>query len=215
MAVRGTVRSGMWVAASSPIPTEKRKKDRQESEGALLVPVDASRSERQGPNQCRATAAAAPTYCMMIVLYLYLTSYMKFTLPIFNNRYKMNGLVAFWISHNQNKDINIVLEVRDNAHSIMCQIDRGNDPTVDNDETVASVDVLGTDGCVMGTDSCLSVERGCSAGPAVLSSSKSLRLLFILLAATAQSLQSTSKLLLRIQRRRTSTCMQIIKCQSL
>jgi hypothetical protein len=28
-----------------------------------------------------------------------------------------------------------VLEVRDNEHSLMCPTNRGNDPTVDNDET--------------------------------------------------------------------------------
>jgi hypothetical protein len=31
--------------------------------------------------------------------------------------------------------VNIVLEVRDNEHSLMCPIDRGNDPTVDSDVT--------------------------------------------------------------------------------
>jgi hypothetical protein len=34
------------------------------------------------------------------------------------------------------EDVNIVLEVRDNEHSlIMCPTDRGNDPTVDSNET--------------------------------------------------------------------------------
>jgi hypothetical protein len=31
--------------------------------------------------------------------------------------------------------VNIVLEVRDNEHSLMCPTDRGNDPTVERDET--------------------------------------------------------------------------------
>jgi hypothetical protein len=33
------------------------------------------------------------------------------------------------------QDVNIVLEVRDNKHSLMCPIDRGNDPTVERDKT--------------------------------------------------------------------------------
>jgi hypothetical protein len=52
------------------------------------------------------------------------------------------------------EDANIVLEVRDN---FMRPADRGNDPTVDNDEkrieSMVNVDVMGTDGCTMGTDS--------------------------------------------------------------
>jgi hypothetical protein len=32
-------------------------------------------------------------------------------------------------------NVNIVLEVRDNEHSLLRPTDRGNDPTVDNDET--------------------------------------------------------------------------------
>jgi hypothetical protein len=33
------------------------------------------------------------------------------------------------------EDVNIVLEVRDNEHSRMSPIDRGNDPMVESDET--------------------------------------------------------------------------------
>jgi hypothetical protein len=33
------------------------------------------------------------------------------------------------------EDVNIVLAVRDNEHSLMCPTDRGNDPTVDSYET--------------------------------------------------------------------------------
>jgi hypothetical protein len=33
------------------------------------------------------------------------------------------------------RDVNIALEVRANEHSLMCPTDRGNDPTVERDET--------------------------------------------------------------------------------
>jgi hypothetical protein len=33
------------------------------------------------------------------------------------------------------EDVNIVLEVRDNQHSLICPTDRGNDLTVESDET--------------------------------------------------------------------------------
>jgi hypothetical protein len=36
--------------------------------------------------------------------------------------------------------VSIVLEVRDNEHSLMCPSDRGNDPTVDNDDETERVD---------------------------------------------------------------------------
>jgi hypothetical protein len=39
------------------------------------------------------------------------------------------------IDRSNREDVNIVLEVRDNEHGLMCPTDRGNDPTVDNDET--------------------------------------------------------------------------------
>jgi hypothetical protein len=32
------------------------------------------------------------------------------------------------------EDVKIVLEVRDNEHSLMCPTDRGNDPMVESDE---------------------------------------------------------------------------------
>jgi hypothetical protein len=39
-----------------------------------------------------------------------------------------------------NKPVNILLQVCGNEHSLMCPTDRGNDPTVDNDETERRVD---------------------------------------------------------------------------
>jgi hypothetical protein len=72
---------------------------------------------------------------IVIVLVLMATSFLRTMNVPTLLRFTKNGKGKSELQAKSAVSVNIVLEVRDNEHSLTCLTDCGNDPTVNNDET--------------------------------------------------------------------------------